>query len=66
MKWVARTSISIRELGVIRENFLKVNDTMNAIHAREENRRERERGRKGENRENHKNFRVLMCEHRPG
>lgn len=48
MKWVARTSISIRELGVIRENFLKVNDTMNAIHAREENRREREReGEKG-------------------
>lgn len=43
MKWVARTSISIRELGVIRENFLKVNDTMNAIHAREENRRERKR-----------------------
>lgn len=64
MKWVARTSISIRELGVIRENFLKVNDITNAIHAREENRRERER--KGENRENHKNFRVLMCEHRPG
>lgn len=48
VKWVARTSISIRELGVIRENFLKVNDTMNAIHAREENRREREREKRGE------------------
>ena len=45
MKWVARTSISIRQLGVIRENFLKVNDTTNAIHAREEKGREREKGR---------------------
>lgn len=45
MKWVARTSISIRELGVIRENFLKVNDTTKG-----------EREGKGENRENHKNF----------
>lgn len=43
VKWVARTSISIRQLGVIRENFLKVNDTTNAIHAREEKGREREK-----------------------